>query len=170
MLTKARELMGDDFEKVSFAIGDVSTMPFSDSTIDLVICRHLIWTLPEPEKAIREFYRILKPGGRLGIIDGNWYLSYSRPTLRKLWVHVSHMFYKIRSGFDDSQKLALHYVKELPTTLLRRPDWDLGLLAGVGFCNLKTSTDLAARIWTNPLQRILRDLSYGMFLVEATKP
>jgi len=170
MLAKAKELMAEDFGEVSFMISDVSNMPFSDATIDLVISRHLIWTLPEPQKAVREWYRILKPGGRLAIIDGNWYLNYPRPTLRKYLVHLSHMFYKIRSGFDDSQKLAIHYIKELPTTYLHRPDWDLGLLAGIGFSDLKASTDLAAKIWVNPWERMLHDLSYGMFLVEATKP
>ena len=169
MLTRARKVMGADSEKVSFMVGDVSNMPVADDTFDVVISRHLIWTLPEPQKAVKEWYRILKPGGRLGIIDGNWYLDYSRRPLRKYLVHLNHLFYKIRSGFDGSQKLATHYIKYLPATNMRRPDWDLGLLAGIGFSNLKASIDLGARIWVKPWQRILHD-PFGMFLVEATKP
>ncbi|PKM75442.1 MAG: class I SAM-dependent methyltransferase, partial [Firmicutes bacterium HGW-Firmicutes-17] len=44
-----------------------------DNSYDVVINRHLVWTLPHPKKAIAEWVRVLKPGGRLIIIDGDWF-------------------------------------------------------------------------------------------------
>src|SRR5262249_27710290 len=38
---------------------------------DLVITRHVLWTLPHPEAAIGEWQRVLRPGGRLTVIDGH---------------------------------------------------------------------------------------------------
>lgn len=170
MLANAKAAVGHNYNKVSFIACDVSNIPISDNTFDIVISRHLVWTLPEPQRAVREWYRILKPGGRLGIIDGNWYLSHSKVNPRKYWVYLNHLFHKIRSGFDGSQKLASHYIEKLPTTYLSRPDWDLGLLAGTGFHNLKASTDLDNRIWEKPLQKFFHNPLQGMFMVEGTKP
>ena len=47
-----------------------------DETYDAVICRHLVWTLTEPEQALADWFRVLKPGGRLLVFDGDW----TRPT------------------------------------------------------------------------------------------
>ena len=41
----------------------------------MVIYRHLVWTLPHPEQAIAEWKRVLKPGGKLIILEGNWHYN-----------------------------------------------------------------------------------------------
>lgn len=61
------------FQDVIFEIGDAENLAEPDNTYDVVINRHLVWTLPHPEKAIEEWVRVLKPGGRLIIIDGDWF-------------------------------------------------------------------------------------------------
>ncbi len=72
MLTKAKEKASGLHLTVDFTIGDAENPLFSDESFDIVINRHLLWTLPHPEKAIKEWKRILKPGGKVIIIDGNW--------------------------------------------------------------------------------------------------
>jgi SAM-dependent methyltransferase len=37
-----------------------------------VLCRHLVWTLPDPWSALREWVSRLRPGGRLVLIEGRW--------------------------------------------------------------------------------------------------
>ncbi|MEN6391381.1 MAG: class I SAM-dependent methyltransferase [Syntrophomonas sp.] len=48
-----------------FMFGNVHTLPFTDNTIDYIINSRLIWTLVEPDEAIIEWRRILKPGGKI---------------------------------------------------------------------------------------------------------
>ncbi len=42
---------------------DILDIPFSDSTFDVVICNHTLEHVHDDMKAMREFYRVLKPGG-----------------------------------------------------------------------------------------------------------
>lgn len=39
---------------------------------DVVLVRHLAWTLPEPEVAIDRWASLLRPGGRLVMVEGRW--------------------------------------------------------------------------------------------------
>jgi ubiquinone/menaquinone biosynthesis C-methylase UbiE len=51
---------------------DAEHLPFHDRSFDVVVTRHLLWTLPHPGPALEEWHRVLKEGGRLLIIDGVW--------------------------------------------------------------------------------------------------
>lgn len=42
---------------------DVNNIPFQDRSFDCIFCSEVLEHLPEPEKAISEFHRILKPDG-----------------------------------------------------------------------------------------------------------
>ncbi|WP_202320173.1 class I SAM-dependent methyltransferase [Archaeoglobus neptunius] len=57
---------------VTFIVGDAENLPFDDESFDAVVCRHLLWTLPNPDKAVKEWARVVKPGGMVVAIDGKW--------------------------------------------------------------------------------------------------
>ncbi|MGD6851761.1 MAG: class I SAM-dependent methyltransferase [Candidatus Bathyarchaeia archaeon] len=57
---------------IDFRSGDAEHTGFDADSFDVVICRFLLWTLPNPQGALNEWHRILRPGGRVLIIDGKW--------------------------------------------------------------------------------------------------
>ena len=57
---------------VDFRYGSAEELPLESASADVVVNRHLLWTLPEPLKALREWRRVLNPGGRLIVFDGLW--------------------------------------------------------------------------------------------------
>lgn len=42
---------------------DICELPFQDNTYDVVFCNHVLEHIPDDTKAMKELYRILKPGG-----------------------------------------------------------------------------------------------------------
>ncbi|MGW5263144.1 class I SAM-dependent methyltransferase [Microbispora sp. NPDC004025] len=60
--------------------GDASDPPENaGSSFDVVLARHLLWTLPAPERALRTWMGLLRPHGRLVLIEGNWRASGDGP-------------------------------------------------------------------------------------------
>lgn len=49
----------------NFILGDIENLPVKINKLDLVVCTETLEHLEQPEKAIAEFLRVLKPGGRL---------------------------------------------------------------------------------------------------------
>lgn len=67
MIAEARRKAGS--RPVRFEEGDAEQLPFAPASFDLVISRHVLWTLPHPEAAVDEWIRVLRPGGRLVVVD-----------------------------------------------------------------------------------------------------
>ncbi len=42
---------------------DICKLPFSDNSFDFILCNHVLEHIPDDEKAMRELFRILQPGG-----------------------------------------------------------------------------------------------------------
>ncbi len=61
-----------NLQQCKFLIGDAEKLDFEDESFDVVVNRHLLWTLLHPGVALREWVRVLKPGGKLVIMDGDW--------------------------------------------------------------------------------------------------
>ncbi len=46
-------------------VGDAQDMPFGDATYSTILCTEVLEHIPNPQKAIDEMYRVLRPGGVL---------------------------------------------------------------------------------------------------------
>ncbi len=68
MIATARELareLGVDEADARFATGDVEALDLADGSFDAIFCRAVLDFAPRPGEAIAEFWRVLRPGGRL---------------------------------------------------------------------------------------------------------
>ena len=72
MLGEARRKAAERGGPVRFEQADAEQLPFTSGRFDLVISRHLLWTLAHPKAAIDEWIRVLRPGGRLVVVDGQF--------------------------------------------------------------------------------------------------
>jgi ubiquinone/menaquinone biosynthesis C-methylase UbiE len=72
MLAEARRKAAAQGLAVRFEEGDAEQLPFAAASFDLVMTRHVLWTLPHPEAAIDEWIRVLRPGGRLAVMDSQF--------------------------------------------------------------------------------------------------
>jgi ubiquinone/menaquinone biosynthesis C-methylase UbiE len=55
----------EGIENIRFEIGDVLDLPFEDDIFDIVWSKHLLQWVRDRERAIAEFKRVVRPGGRV---------------------------------------------------------------------------------------------------------
>jgi SAM-dependent methyltransferase len=63
-----RKVAGFD---VQVFVGDAADPPVQHD-FDVVLVRHLVWTLPDPPAALRCWVGLVRPGGRLVLVEGHW--------------------------------------------------------------------------------------------------
>ena len=70
MLRQARGFQQErQIVDASFLRGEAEQLPFPDAAFDLVTCQHSFHHMPRPEQALKEMFRVMKPEGRMLIID-----------------------------------------------------------------------------------------------------
>ena len=72
MIEEAKKEAKKFKSRAEFYIMDAQNLEFQDNTFDAVITKNLTWTLPDVERAYAEWYRVIRPGGRLINYDANY--------------------------------------------------------------------------------------------------
>ncbi|MET8245374.1 class I SAM-dependent methyltransferase [Streptomyces sp. NPDC005202] len=55
-----------------FLVGDAVAPPVGEQRFDVVLVRHVLWALPEPDRVLRHWRGLLRPAGRLVLVEGVW--------------------------------------------------------------------------------------------------
>jgi SAM-dependent methyltransferase len=58
---------------VTFSEGDAADPPLPAGAFDVVLSRHVLWAMPDRASALERWIALLRPGGRLVLVEGFWF-------------------------------------------------------------------------------------------------
>jgi SAM-dependent methyltransferase len=80
MIRRAREK--EPVGQVTFTEADAHDPPLEPGVYDVVLCRHVLWAMPDPAATLRRWIDLLEPGGRLVLVEGSWSTGAGLPAAR----------------------------------------------------------------------------------------
>ncbi len=141
--------------QLDLRIGDAESIPFENECFDVVVSRWVLWTVLHPEKAITDWKRVLKPGGRAYAFDtpsvereANTIDKYFRPNLAKLVISI----YERRNAWSEyydkviRSRLPLNYDKKGSFDRQMKLFVDCGFM-DVAATKMDEASALSAEIW-----------------------
>jgi 2-polyprenyl-3-methyl-5-hydroxy-6-metoxy-1,4-benzoquinol methylase len=60
------------FGQVTFTEADADDLPLEPGAYDVVLCRHVLWAMPDPSATLQRWIGLLRPAGRLVLVEGRW--------------------------------------------------------------------------------------------------
>ena len=120
-------------EDIKFIEGDAENLPFEDNTFDKVLISYGLRNLGNTEKGIEEFYRVLKPGGTVGVLEFFQPQSTIMSNLFKLY--FNHILPWVASLFSNSK--AYRYLPESVENFITPNELSI-LFNKVGFQKIKS--------------------------------
>src|SRR5580692_7343872 len=98
--------------------GDLEAVPIADGTVDLALFSQSLHHAIHPERAVAEAWRILKPGGRITVLD---LLQHRFAEARELYADVWLGFSEVeldlmlgKAGFADAHTAVVHKETKAP--------------------------------------------------------
>jgi len=116
MLAEARKKAAAQGVAVRFEEGDAEQLPFAEGSFDLVMTRHVLWTLPHPEAAIDEWIRVLRPAG---LVLVSFHVGTEVRHLAEWWgtdVDVDFRFLEMADVVDAMQRAGFSVEAQLERT------------------------------------------------------
>lgn len=104
MLEKAQDLLFDRAQRFTFQNFDAQSIPHEDNSLDAVIANHMLYHVPDLEKALSEIARVLKPTGRLfAATNGSGHMKELRELRAKFFESSGLNLSQDRSGGENWQ-------------------------------------------------------------------
>ncbi len=73
MVEKARQKIAASGVEAVFAVGDAAAPPWPPESFDVVITRHVLWAMNDPDAAVTRWLQLLAPAGVLVLVEGLWW-------------------------------------------------------------------------------------------------
>jgi len=118
---------------LDWVAGDAMALPFADNTFDVYTISFGIRNVTRPQEALNEAYRVLKPGGRLMVLE---FSQIPNPMLQAAYdaysFNVIPRMGQIIAGDRDSYQYLVESIRQFPDQ-----DTFLGMVRDAGFGNAK---------------------------------
>jgi 2-polyprenyl-3-methyl-5-hydroxy-6-metoxy-1,4-benzoquinol methylase len=72
MVAQARAKAKAQGYSIAFDVMNAADPQFPPPSFDGLVARHLLWALPEPSKVLQRWVELVRPNGRLILIEGFW--------------------------------------------------------------------------------------------------
>ncbi|KGD87597.1 MULTISPECIES: methyltransferase domain-containing protein [Rhizobium/Agrobacterium group] len=173
MLAQARAKAKTRGADIRFVSGDAENTMEPKESYDAITNRHLVWTLVDPPAAFREWLSVLKPGGKVLIVDGNMGKETWVKSLQKFWAKmtgkqlVSHMAPEMMAR-HQSIRSRVYFSERMPAEAI------VDLLRQAGFEDIVVDRKLFDIHWAQarkmPFLRGLERMVQDRYAICATKP
>ena len=140
MLEKARAKSKLRGSNIRFLLGDAENTLEPDDSYDVIVTRHLVWTLVDPAAAFAEWFRVLKPGGKLLVVDGDFVSPTWASKLNQAMAGLMQSL-GLRKAPDPMPQMKTHY----------------DILARVHFSNGARANEVTAMLKTAGFDPIVAD-------------
>lgn len=135
--------------QIRFLLGDAEQTMEPDAAYDVITNRHLVWTLVDPLACFREWHRVLRTGGKVLVVDGDFVNTSIVTRLMKRLTALASRLGLARDalhGAPNSEMAATH------SSILARVHFSNGahaeavaaLLKEAGFSKVTIDLDMAA--------------------------
>jgi ubiquinone/menaquinone biosynthesis C-methylase UbiE len=160
--------------EIDFRVGDASAIDCEDEAFDIVVARHVVWNLPNPELGVAEWLRVLRPGGRLIVIEGKWADNQAVETHRSQKRRLKDRFkdaiveISVRSGIRPKRLRRTHRFyrrveRELPFSGGPTADRLVDLLGRLSAVDIEVEPLMDPTLWGE-------ELEFPRYLASATRP
>ena len=123
MLDVARRRVADLDRTVELREGDAHRLAFDDASFDTVVCTFSLCNIPDPQQAVTEMRRVLRPGGRLVLVD---HIRSSVPPIH--WLQKGIELVSVRIDGDHMTRRPAEVVERLGFDIVERDRFRWGIV------------------------------------------
>ena len=152
---------------IHFVQAGAESLPFPESSFDLILARNVTWMLTRPEQTLAHWFSRLRPGGKLLYFDAEWYNYLNSEEEYRKYKNYQKSVRNQNSFIYEKENVMEEMARDLPMTYCRRPKWD------IVFWNRIPSAEAA---WENNLNSVIygkqEQLEYRytpMFLIDVKR-
>ena len=144
MLEEAAALAEHLKLNICFRKMDAQKLEFKEKTFDVVLSRNLTWTLPDPEKAYKEWCRVLRPGGIILNFDADYAKNVRSENTQNNSVAPDSPYGHI--GMTQALQKESNEITLAMDIGQQRPAWDAAVLKKAGVHSCEVDVTVGQRI------------------------
>jgi ubiquinone/menaquinone biosynthesis C-methylase UbiE len=92
-----------DFGNIQFELGDMLSLRFPSESFDAVVCVFGIFFVPDMAKAVRELWRLVRPGGQLAVTT--WGPNFFEPANSAFWRSIKDVRTELYKSFNPWDRI-----------------------------------------------------------------